>query len=129
MNEQQWDAETIAEVKASWREAKAVYRTLVGQQEQLYRDLREAEQELRKATRLYERSLQENATVPEHARQLEALISREFDGDEVSVAGTERCSTCKHSKTKHVEVRDRGPAYCMACTGARALHRMEETVK
>ena len=47
----------------------------------------------------------------------------------MSAAKTERCSTCNHSQTKHVEARGRMPAYCMACTGARALHRMEETAK
>ena len=29
------------------------------------------------------------------------------------------------SETKHVEARRGMPAYCMACTGARALHRMD----
>ena len=72
MSDHEWEPEAIAEVEACYREAKAIYRTLVGQQEQLYRDLREAEQELRKATRLYERCLQE---VPEARRQLEALIA------------------------------------------------------
>ena len=75
--EQQWDTDTIAEVVASWREAKAVYRTLVGQQERLYRDLQQAEQVLRRADRLYARCLwqMETAPIPEHARQLEALIT------------------------------------------------------
>ena len=75
MSEQQWDTETITEVVASYREARAIHRTLVEQHLRLYSDLQQAEQVLRKATRLYERCLQENATAPEHARQIEALIT------------------------------------------------------
>ena len=75
MTEQQWDADTIAEVVARYREAKAVHRTLVEQHLRLYGDIQHAERVLRKAERLYGRCLQENATVPEHARQLEALIA------------------------------------------------------
>ena len=72
---QQWDTETIAEVVAVYREAKAVHRTLVEQHLRLYGDIKRAERVLRQATRLYERCLQENVTVPEHAHQLEALIT------------------------------------------------------
>ena len=59
MTEQQWDADTIAEVVARYREARAVHRTLAEQHLRLYSDLQKAEQALSQATRLYEQCLQE----------------------------------------------------------------------
>ena len=71
---QHWDADTIAEAASSWRAAKAVYWELAAQQLWFHSRLSQATAELDRATRLYERCLQENATVPEHDRQTEALI-------------------------------------------------------
>ena len=73
--EREWDTETITEVVACFREAQAVYRTLVSQQLRLYNQVQQAERTLRKASHLYERCLQETATVPEYQRQIEALIT------------------------------------------------------
>lgn len=76
MSEQPCEPDTIAEVVAHYREARAVYRTLAGQRDRLYSELHAADQTLLAAVRLYERCLQENATTPEHARQqIEALVA------------------------------------------------------
>ena len=81
MTEQHWDADTIAEAVACYREARAIHRTLAEQHLRLYGEIQHAEGVLRQATHLYERCLQETATVPETHRQLDALIA---ERDEVT---------------------------------------------
>lgn len=71
----EWEPETIAEVTACYREAQATYNSLLDQYYSLEVAVFEAEFELNKATRLYERCLQETSTIPEHGRQLEILTT------------------------------------------------------
>lgn len=73
--EQDWDAETITEVVACYRESRALYKQLFAQKLRLDEDVRRAEAALMLSTRLYNRCLQETAVVPEQRRQLEALMA------------------------------------------------------